>query len=217
MRADAAWIPAAADTICLTPMELSVALPQPEVTSAAFEKMLADQMRAAGYTVVDSKTTAERAREISASQGGGYDPDTGRPDPARYPQIRKAVLSGLAHQLGCDIEMTATIVAVQALWYSGTAQWDGATDELSGGGFAHGMVPALSLWVRAWSTADGEEVYFNTGGIQVLEKLSFLSDTFQPVPAESLLSDTARNLEAIHLALGGLPRHAPTPAPPSTQ
>jgi hypothetical protein len=91
------------------------------------------------------------------------------------------------------------------------------SDEFFGGFSAHGRVPCLSLWITI-KDLDDRELFFGTGGIEVVAKLhsDFFREKFQPVDDDAVLRDAARNRQAIRNALGpaiGAPTHDPTPTP----
>jgi hypothetical protein len=104
-----------------------------------------------------------------------------------------------------------TLAVVTAPFQSGRAEWDGAIKDIGGSEYL-GTVTAVSIWI-AIEDREGRELYFRSGGIQLLGKLDikFLSADLQPIEEELILANEEDCRMGIYLALDGLPPSSWTP------
>jgi hypothetical protein len=189
-------------TVCLEPTSFPLALPEDDSRPAEMERGLRVALESAGLTVVDSEQTGAVWKTEIDRSGGLYDPHNGRRDEEKFQRVRSAVLRTLHDQLGCDASLNPEVAIVLAPWVNGTASWDGVSDSLGSGWGSSGRVGALSLWVRIVD-AGGNEIYFGTGGIQVLSKLDsgFWSSEFKTVAEDDVGRDAERNRRAVNASL----------------
>lgn len=188
-------------TICLNELRLPAEVADMELKQAEFERLLTDQLRSAQIAVVPSAATLATWDTVSRAHGGAFDPHSGRYDDTKGLQIRRTAMK----ELGCQAKLSPSVVAVTAPWANGVARWDGVQDYLEGGSDAHGQVGAFSLWVSI-RDVDDRELFFNTGGIQVVAKLRGRApdQQFVDVDTDELLSDPERNGDAVATALEDL-------------
>jgi hypothetical protein len=117
-------------------------------------------------------------------------------------------MSALEAEHGCRFLAIPSLVTVSAAWRNGIARWDGTIERFgTGGADAYGYVDALSLHVSIWD-ADWSQVYFGTGGVQLLARLvdSFWSSDFETIPDDELLRDAGQIEHAVQGALRDLER-----------
>ena len=192
-------------TICLHPLNERAPLPQAEAKTAQLEKLLATHLEAAGFSVVPSAQVKAVWDEVKQQRGGYFDPFTGQVDARKLAAIKQTGYRELNHRLGCDAVLIPTIALVTASFSGGIAKWDSTSDVLAFLASGYGYVPALSLWVSVRDLHD-QEIYFGTGGIEVVEKLDsgLLRDQFTQVPVEKLLTNSERNEAAVTASLESL-------------
>ncbi len=177
-----------------------------------FDSLIAERLRAAGFTVVPPQISESIWTHVRDSTGGFFDTYTGKRIEAKYAVVRTATMAALRSQYQADAWLHPVIRVVGARFTGGKVKWHG-TEEQSGapgglGGFLFGSktgaVPALSLFVFV-EDMEGKDLYAGVGGIRLVERIQ--GDRFVPVPRDSLFGDGARNAAAIHLALDSLPLH----------
>lgn len=202
-------------TLCLVPVQTQVALPEQDAKLAAFEGQLAHRLGQGGFTVVPSEQSRAVTQRVLAAAGGYYDPYSGERDQARYDAVRPQVASALRGELGCDATVLPTIALVSVPFHGGEAQWDGLRYPY-GSYDVSGWTAGLSLWVSI-RDLDGQELFFSTGAIQALFsiKSGFFSEGFEAVSDTQVLTDQAKNLQAINSCLGPVLERPPAPVPAS--
>ena len=191
-------------------------------------------MVAASFKVPDPQAVSDLVERIKRDTGGVVDVASGRRDEARYHAFREQRAAALRNAFGCDAEMSAYVVRVQARFAAGTASWDGTSDSVSstgrvvlqaiGGVYESGWVAALSLWLRAFDL-DDNDLAFRSAGIETLASLAVLKDQ-DVLPVDLWLTNAEKLDAAIRSALGpngdalrlrGTPRGVAkaAPAPPA--
>jgi hypothetical protein len=219
LKIDAFDFKAQITTICLNPLaDLKPDEDADEEIQAklkAIDALIVNELKQAGFTTVEPELVQAAWERAGASEGGCVDVHTGRADIAKCEAIRTRWRKDLKEDLGCDAVLTPAIAVVRAPWNNGMARWDGAEQTLGAGVGSYGYVAALSLSVALHDIA-GEEIYYNTGGIQTLATLNsgFWSHEFETVPHDQLLSSPGRNLIGVHAALADLPRRPPADGQP---
>lgn len=191
-------------TLCLEPISNPFSLPEGDKRIEKLTGLLIGELEARGFSVVRSDRLAELRKRELESAGGIYDPHTGRIVPARYEAFMARYLESAGAKLGCDAILHASVAVVTASFYSNWAEWDGAREKIGSSGYS-GTVPAISLWVEI-TDLEQQELYFRSGGIQILKKLDtgFLKAELEPIPQEQILARKDRCLEAVRLALAML-------------
>lgn len=190
-------------TVCQEELQVNPTPPDGAKNNVTqFETLLTEELQHASIKVIPAVKTMAIVKQVREAEGGYFDPYTGLRDETKYQLIRQRTFKALHDQLGCDARLIPAITIVTATWAAGRAQWDGSSEWLSGGGGSAGYLSALSLWISMRDDHD-HEVYFGTGGIQVLSKIheEFWDSRFEDVPVESLFTDRERNLRAIHNSL----------------
>jgi hypothetical protein len=197
-------------TFCLNPVRIPVKEDAGKERRANIEKRLSDALTAAGYHVREPQAVSGIAERVLKDVGGAIDAATGWRDAARYRVFSDHLATALRSELGCDAELSAQVVIVQAPFNMGTATWDGATDTVSstgrvvlnliGGRIESGWVKALSLWIAAYDL-NGNDLAFRSAGIESLVSLAVFRD--QDILPEDVWLTDARQLDAaIQSALG---------------
>ena len=196
-------------TVCLWPSDS--ALPLSRAKLDQIDPLVAHELATRGFTVVPAADVQALTTRIMDSEGGFFDPHTGRRDEVRFRRVRERTSTELGAQLHCDATVNATLALVTAPWKNGHAEWDGFEEGMApgllGGYGAFGYLPALSIWISVRDVHD-RELFFGTGGIQVLQKLSqgFLTEKFEGVAEDTVLGDAAANARAVHTGLTGFSR-----------
>jgi len=213
-------------TIAIAPLATPPDFENPTPVAAKFEMLIVKILRDGGYSVVSSTEYAAILDQAKSRQGGYFDPLTGKLDEAKYDAILKAARHDLSAKFKVDAVLYPSILAVDAKWFDQTAYWDGATDSIQSftglvekgvvkfvtepetyligkGPHEEGTVKAYSLAVLI-EDVDGNKLYANQGGIQVLSKM--MGNTFIPLFREDLFNDEARNTKAVDIALEAVSR-----------
>lgn len=179
---------------------------------AAFEVILVEEALRSGWTVVEPARFVALAREVETAGGGSFDPVTGEKDVAKARSLSAEVRGKAREKLGCDGFLYPSLAMVRASWADGVAVWDGIRQSMGGGWNAYGYLPALSLWLRL-KDFDDREVFFGTGGVQVLSNLQstgFFQQDFVTISEQSVLADPAHMHAA---AVAALAPFLPPPPP----
>ena len=195
--------------IAITPLLLPGGMEDPEPVKAKFESLVEAKLRKAGFTVVPSREYDAIWKQTTEKLGGVFDPLTGKRDEAKFKTVREHTLRELGAKTKADAVLEQGISIVKANFAAPNAHWHGTSESVITGGFwatffaggSQGTVPALSL-VVALLDIHGVEMYVNTGGIQVLAKLS--GQNFVTVQRYELFTDDERNRQAVNLALDPL-------------
>jgi len=155
-------------TLCLASPELPNDLAGKNEREDIVMSAVTHGLAARGYEVVPTSEAMPLWDAAVAAEGGIYDPLDGTLDVAKSARARRAALRQMHEKLGCDALVEVTVAVVMAPFAaSGEAHWDGVTYMLPGARGLIGRTPALSLWI-AIVDLDDEEIYFGTGGIQLL-------------------------------------------------
>jgi len=193
--------------VCLAPIGVGVDVPDRDQVRRSFEDLLGHGLQGASFKLLPSAGYEEIWQRAMISQGGLYDPMTGKLDEHKYADVREATLREVRETLHADAVLFARIAPVESKWSDGIARWDGTTQPVASnamrfaafvGMHSNGAVGALSLLI-AIQDLNGRDLYENVGGIQVLATVA--DDwSFRPVAANELLRDPRRNALAVLLA-----------------
>lgn len=175
--------------ICLSKPSVPDGIPDADARAETIEYAVTNALTPAGFTAVGSARTAALGDQIVSQEGGTFDPYTGLRDEQRYRRVHERVMAEARASLGCDAFLTTGVVVVVAPVEGGRARWDGAEEAIAGGEGSYGWVRALTV-ISSLSDAQGTEIYFGTGGLQVLAQMqsAFLSTNSVAVPVSELLS-----------------------------
>jgi hypothetical protein len=196
-----------ARTIALTPLQFPGDLPDHDAVRAAFVPLIVETLEEKGFKVVREGEYDSRLEKVTQEAGGFYDAKTGQIDDAKWQAARGRIYAELGEALGVGAVLTPVIVPVTANFGSGSARWDGVSQEVQAGGEAQGIflgvwtsgsVGALSLNVTI-RNMKGEVVYSGYGGIEVLQTLG--AGGFNKLAIETLLKNPQRNALAVSVAM----------------
>lgn len=204
-------IAAKTKTVALTPVTVPDQVTDPGPIAARYDSLIAEELRAAGLTVIPSREFDGLWKRIRDSIGGVYDARTGKVDTVKQDAARTLAMRELKERFNADGWLQPVIVVTGAAFGSGTARWDGVKESYEstvmkllafvGRVHAEGTAPALSLEIRL-EDMQGLPEYQNLGGIQLLQKPRF--GKFVAVPRSELFADPARDRTAVHIALAPL-------------
>lgn len=206
------------NTIVLTPVSVPEGLEEYTAAMEEFDSLIAQSLERAGYTTVPADEYAELWEGILSGTVGLFDSLTGERNEAVFEAARQVLFGWLSELYDPDALLYPEIWIVDAPFAGGTAQWDGVSQELVGVGtrvvdalgalfsatesnLPTGAVEAVSLVVFI-ENMEGEEIYANSGGIQVLEKVGKRTDDRKPVPGDEWFTNHSRNRRAVSVALG---------------
>ncbi|MEJ2721432.1 MAG: hypothetical protein P8181_09865 [bacterium] len=197
--------------IGLAPVGMIEGHPEPESIAAEFDSLLVAGLHKMGYSVIRPQQYKAVWAQLAADSGGFLDPDTGKRDEERMAVAMFETIERLDADFKLDAAMFPDIVVVEAQFAGGRAVWDGAQEKIQTGGAMssvfsgsqHGVLGALSLKLSVRGT-DGTLLFVNSGGIEVLDRLS--GKELVPVPRQELFTDKKRNRESVKIALKPLKR-----------
>ncbi|UCD23590.1 MAG: hypothetical protein JSW51_11185 [Gemmatimonadota bacterium] len=206
------------NTIVLTPASVPEGLEGFAGAMEEFDSLIAHSLENAGYTLVPADEYGLLWESILNRTVGLFDSTSGERNEAVFVTARQELLDLLNEQYQPDALLYPEIWVVDAPFAGGTARWDGVSQELVGVGtrivdalgalfsasessLPTGDVEAVSLVVFI-ENMDGQEIFANAGGIQVLEKVGKHPDERKAVPKEEWFADRSRNRRAVLIALG---------------
>lgn len=205
-------------TLVLTPVMGPDELDLPAEVARKIDSLVERELRGAGVRVVPAHEYTKRWNAAVERVGGLYDPYTGEPIDEKFESARWRLVDELERRFGADALLYPELWVVEAPHSSGVAQWDGASQAVSGlgarllhaidalldlgeGSLREGFVAALSLVVII-EDLDGAEIYRQAGGIQVLERVA--DDEVIAVDPDDVLADWDRLQQAVRIAVGPL-------------
>jgi len=181
-----------------------------------FDILIEKNLDDAGFTTFPASNWGVVFERNKQKAGGLFDPKTGKLDENKVHIIWTKTAEEIRTQFKFDAILVPRIHVVKANWQSAWANWDGTSEALAtglgvfGAPNAYGTLPALSLYVSIGSSnPDGPALYRQHAGIQVLKKLTplterFSGDLFTPIPKEEILTNDERNRTAVEIAFGPL-------------
>lgn len=190
-------------SVCVTSITTGLEFEGRAERLPVFDAIFLQETARTGWTVVEPSRFEALALRVASSEGGSFDTITGEQDVAKAEAIVATVRKTAREELGCDGFLHPELVVVTASWGEYGAGWDGVRQAMGRTANAYGHVPALSIRVRL-EGMDGEEVFYGTGGVQVLstlESTGFLQRDFASVSEASLLANNARLFAASRAAL----------------
>lgn len=190
-------------TLCVLPLDFQVPLPPDDARRTLVEQRLLARL-GESFRVVPPAETQAAMREAIAATGGWFDPHTGERDPARWEAGRPQAAARLRATIGCDATLRATVAVVSVPFSSGEVHWDGRNMPYGRLG-SDGWTTGLSLWIDI-RDLDDRELYFGTGGIEVVVALDegFFSHSFTPAAPDQVLRQPMQIDQALSDALGPL-------------
>ena len=207
----------ATQTIALAPVVGPPGIQVAESLLVQIDNLIEAMLLGAGFSCVPRHEYVATWEHILAQMGGLYDSVTGELDELRLEVAREQLRRDLRDLYQPDFVLYPEIWIVEAGFSNGVAKWDGASQPLVsfgtralnvidgalgeyGGFLPTGVVNALSLGVIV-EDMDGLEIFLNSGGLEVLEKVG--RDVGQPEPVlhETILTDPERNQRAVRTAL----------------
>jgi len=179
--------------IALVPIWVPYELQDPEPVKVKFESMIEGKLRDAGFLIIPSQEYSEIYKRMTDQMGGPHE----------------LTCRELCTKYKVDAFLYPSIDVVTAEWVNGLATWWGTSESLEPIGqsllkglfigSSSGTVPALVLSVII-KDINGENLYIDRGGIQVLSKISGIKK-FVPVPRDELFVNEEKNSKAVNLAL----------------
>jgi hypothetical protein len=209
-----------AETIVLTPTVVPEELAEFSAAMEEVDSLIAAALKATGFRLVPAGEYATIWERLMERVGGVLDSATGERMEERFEVARRQLLNELDSRYDPDALLYPEIWIVDAAFSEGAARWDGTSQALIGLGtrlihalgaafsgsesnLPSGTVEALSLVVFL-EDMDGEELYANSGGIEVLEKVGSDPRDRRRVPDQKLFTNHARIRRAVALALDPL-------------
>lgn len=195
-------------TIALIPVDLPKGLADPESVRGKFEALLEEKLHEGGFLTVPSKEYAEIWKRMTEQIGGYFDPVSGKRDESKFKTVWEHTYRELNTKFNINALLQPNIQVFKINWSGTTVRWHGTSESIiSTGQFLldsvvgisrYGTVPALSLTVCI-QDIHGVTEYLNSGGIQLLSKLS--GAKFEQVPQHELFANEERNRDAVKIAL----------------
>lgn len=205
------------NTLVLTPVSLPSELDPYADHVEEFDSLIASFLEQADFDLIPAKEYSTLWEGVMEQVGGFFDPVTGERDEEKFTAARDSLFSLLTELYHPDALLYPEIWLVGAPFSEGTARWDGTSQALIGFGtrlidalgtvfsgsesnLPEGNVDALSLVIFI-ENMEGEELYMESGGIQVMQKVGRDPRDVKAVPDDEILSDHERNRKAVVIAL----------------
>lgn len=198
-------------TVAMTPISVPEGIPDPQSVKAKFESLLEAKLEEAGFLIVPSNEFAQIWKRMTEQVGGYFDPISGKRDESKFKTVLEYTCREVSTKFKADALLHSYIRVFKVNWSRPVARWHGTSEsimptgqqvlEIFAGVNRRGTVPALSLTVSLQDTNE-VNLYLNSGGIQLLSKLS--GDNFVSVPPHELFIDEERNRNAVNIALDPL-------------
>jgi hypothetical protein len=176
----------------------------------AFDRKIADRLRAAGYEVIDPDAYRAAFARKTLELGGYFDPATGSIDREKYDRIETAAQNDIVTSHGADAFFRSRVTLESARWDNFGARWCNVAQkvqpdlnsfmDMAAGVAERGDVPATCLRVRL-DDKRGATLYGGEGGIELLAT-SGDGEGLEPIGA--IFQDEERNAVAVELALRGV-------------
>jgi hypothetical protein len=205
------------NTLVLTPVSLPSELDPYADHMEEFDSLIANLLTRTDFVLIPAREYSALWEGVMERAGWLFDPVTGERDDERFAAARDTLFSLLTDLYHPDALLYPEIWIVGAPFSEGTARWDGTSQGLIGFGtrlidalgaalsgsdsnLPEGTVDALSLVVFIESM-EGDELFVNSGGIQVMQKVGRDPGDVRPIPDEHVLSDHERNRSAVSKTL----------------
>ncbi len=211
-------------TIVLTPVSLPDELADYAAIMGQFDSLIAGMLERTRFDLIPAQEYAAIWEGILGRTEALFDSATGERNEDQFDVARQQLFGRLIELYDPDAILYPEVWIVDAPFSDGVARWDGTSQALVGlgtrlvhaigaalsGSESHlpaGTVNALSLVVFI-ENMEGEELYSNSGGIQVIEKVGGDPEDRKNVPPEEWFANGVRNRKAVELALAQLLREA---------
>jgi len=198
-------------TIAIAPVIAPSDLGSVDPSRGKFDSLIAGQLRSAGFAVVPPEESEAIWKRATDSLGGLFNAATGERDTVKLNTARAVAMRELQTRFQADAWLHPHIVFASAKFDQGNAAWDGARQSYQSfgkkfltalfGGGTYGKTAALSLWVDL-EDMHGKDLYTNQGGLQLYMVPS--GHDWVKIPPGELYADSARNANAVRLALAPL-------------
>jgi hypothetical protein len=206
-------------TVAIGPLGIGD-LPQRADVEQRYHALLVEQLQKLGFTVVGESDYAGLWSAEKAAAKGFYDPFTGRIDEAKMRASRTRVFAQLHEKCPIDAIVLPSISERAAPFSHSKAHWDGVVEPVAAAphglaaltdqtGQLLGTMRAASLVVRI-AAPDDATLFEDRGGIQLTERL--VRGRSVDLPEAELLTDAAKNTQAVETALRQLAPAPPAPA-----
>lgn len=197
--------------VAVAPVLIPEGLPDPTPVAEKFSTLIDEELNRYGFSVIRPQQYETTWKAVAGEPGDFIDPKTGERDEAAMSRAMSLALDRLAADFEIEGVLFPRIVVVEAAFAAGSAAWDGVEQRVETGstvtrflaGSQHGVLGALSLKVSIRS-AEGQTLFENSGGIEVLSKMD--GKEFVTVPRQELFADEERNRKAVETALEPLKR-----------
>ena len=198
-------------TIAIAPVIAPSDLGSVDPSRGKFDSLIAGQLRSAGFAVVPPEESEAIWKRATDSLGGLFNAATGERDTVKLNTARAVAMRELQTRFQADAWLHPHILFASAKFDQGNAAWDGARQSYQSfgkkfltalfGGGTYGKTAALSLWVDL-EDMHGKDLYTDQGGLQLYMVPS--GHDWVKIPPGELYADSARNANAVRLALAPL-------------
>ena len=198
-------------TIAIAPVIAPSDLGSVDPSRGKFDSLIAGQLRSAGFAVVPPEESEAIWKRVTDSLGGLFNAATGERDTVKLNTARAVAMRELQTRFQADAWLHPHIVFASAKFDQGNAAWDGAKQSYQSfgkkfltalfGGGTYGKTAALSLSVDL-EDIHGKDLYTDEGGLQLYMVPS--GHDWVKIPPGELYADSARNANAVRLALAPL-------------
>lgn len=197
-------------TIVIRPTKLPADLPNQQSLRNNFEPSIESFLKDAGFKIITPNDVSPIWEKYITDAGGFYDPVTGDFNDTKFKSINGKFEKDIVAKYNADAILFPVVRVYSVDWRNGIATWDGTWESVKSVkenvakiltmtvDYSSGKIGALSLSVNLYDK-NNKCLYLNSGGIQLVSKVSF--GKFERVPNEELCNDKDLDDKAVRIAL----------------
>jgi len=189
--------------IALVPLSVPSDIENPEPVVAGLDYTTEHFLRSVGADLVPASEYRKIWNRLTAEAGGFFDPFTGQRDEPKYQAGVRQLMKEMHRDFHPDAFLYPELWVVEAPVMSGTARWDGTSQEF--GPAVLGVEVALALTIAVVvEDSSGNELFANGRGLQLLERFDADSDEIEMIPRDELFQDAEMMSAAVFAVLSPL-------------
>lgn len=166
------WVNLSVNRIGISTFYIDRNLVVPDTLKSEFEQTIEQLLESYGYSVQPNENYRTISSELRTNYGPFYDSMTGAKNQSTFDSHRDESLTKFIQEYELDMLLDIYIVRKNVHYKNSTATWDDVVDRFDGATGAlgnSGVIPAISLVVKAKNLHTGD-VYYRAQGLQVILK-----------------------------------------------
>lgn len=166
------WVNLSVNNVGISTFYIDSDLVLPDTLKSEFEQAIKQRLESFGYSVQPNESYRTISSELRTNYGPFYDSTTGARNQSAIETHREESITKFSQKYKLDMVLDIFIVRKNVHYKNSTATWDNIVDRFDGttGVFGNsGVIPAISLIVKAKNLHTGD-VYYRAQGLQVILK-----------------------------------------------